>query len=208
MTGLSLAPVLFTGCSLGMLHALDPDHLMTITTLSARTDETGASVGRSATLRYAALWALGHGGLLVLIAMAAFLLGWTLPAVVPQLAERSVGLILIAAGAALLWLRHPPHGQALRLREKVPFAVGVVHGLAGSAAMLALVPIALYQPLMAVVYALVFSLGVLAGMMLFALALGRAQLAMAQQLPGLAKAFRLVLGLGALGMGTFWLAAA
>lgn len=201
MTVALLLSIMGAGFGLGLLHALDADHLMTIASLSAR------EKARGATLRYAALWALGHGGLLVVLTGAVVLLGWALPEAVPAGAERLVGLVLIAAGASALWLRHPPHGRRASLREKAPFAIGMVHGLAGSAAMLALVPAALYSPAAGLAYAVVFSAGVLAGMMGFGLLLERARIGLLDRMPRLQRGVEVGLGLGALGMGGWWLAA-
>lgn len=194
--------VLAAGFTLGLVHALDPDHLMTVSSLAARENR------RTATVRFAALWALGHGGLLVAVAAAVVLLGWTLPAVLPESAERAVGLVLMAAGASALWLRHPPHGARRSLRESAPFAVGLVHGLAGSAAMLALIPASLYHPALGLAYAVLFSLGVLGGMLGFALALDRGRHEMFRHSPGIAKGFRLALGTASIGMGLYWIQAA
>ncbi|MCK9543827.1 MAG: hypothetical protein M0R03_17550 [Novosphingobium sp.] len=201
MTPDLLVSVLLVGFTLGLLHALDPDHLITVASLSARPD------ANDATLRYAALWALGHGGLLVAIAAAVMLLGWTLPEALPAGAEWTVGLILIGVGASALWLRHPPHGKRSNLREKAPFAIGLIHGLAGSAAMLALIPVTLYRPAAGLAYAIVFSFGVLVGMMGFALVLDRVQHGLAARVPALQRAVRLTLGIGAIGMGAYWLSA-
>lgn len=202
MSLILLGTVLLWGFGLGLLHALDADHLMTVASLSARTDSRGA------TLRFAALWALGHGGLLVAIAAAVFLLDWTLPEALPAGAERTVGVILIAVGASALWLRHPPHGSPRTLREKAPFAIGLIHGLAGSAAMLALVPATLYHPALGLAYAVIFSAGVLAGMMGFGAVIGRLQHGLTQAMPQAGKFARIVLGIGAIGMGAHWLSAA
>lgn len=196
-----LASIMVAGFGLGIVHALDPDHLMTIATLSASGDT------RASSLRQATLWSLGHGALLVALAGAVALAGVGLPAAVPSGAERAVGLILILAGASALWLHHPPHGRGTGLRERAPLAVGMVHGLAGSGTMLALIPASLANPVVALLYATIFSLGVLAGMMGFGLVLGKAQRQFEVHLPGAHRIARVALGTGAMAMGAYWLQA-
>jgi len=201
MTAALLASILATGFALGVIHAVDPDHLMTISALSARADS------HRATLRHAAMWALGHGGLLIGVASAVMLLGWTLPAALPAGAERSVGAILIVAGLSAVWLRHPPHTHRAGLRERAPFAVGLIHGLAGSAAMLALLPATLYGPLAGLAYAAIFSGGVLVGMMGFGLVLAGFQQRIGREAPKVHRFGQVATGLGAIGMGVHWLTA-
>lgn len=205
MTLLMLFSVLLVGFSLGLLHALDPDHVLTVASLTARDD------AKSATLRHAAMWSLGHGGLLVALAAAVIVMGWTLPDAVPSSAERFVGVILIAVGASVLWLRHPPHGSRKRLAgglsERAPLVIGMIHGLAGSAAMLALVPVTLYRPEVGLAYAVLFSLGVLVGMTGFGLVFAQGQRLLAARLPAAQRAVQMVLGVGAIGMGVHWLSA-
>lgn len=141
------------------------------------------------------------------IALALHLLGWRFPELLAAIAERSVGVILIAVGASVLWLRHSPHGNK-GFRRKAPFAIGIVHGMAGSATMLALIPVTLYRPEAGIVYAILFSLGVLAGMLGFGWLFGRGQQFLGDRLPGVRAAVRLLLGVGAVGMGAYWLQAA
>ena len=205
MTVPLLASMLFVGFSLGLLHALDVDHLVTISSLSARTNS------RKATAVYAALWALGHGSLLIVIAATVIMMGWSLPAFLPAGAERTVGLILLGAGSSVVWQfarckgAEPSVPRRRTLREEVPFLIGMVHGLAGSAAMLALVPVTLYRPTRGILYAVVFSVGVLAGMMGFGIMLARLQHALAERLPKTLAFARLSIGVFAMGMGVQWL---
>lgn len=205
----AIVPVLLASLPLGIAHALDPDHLMTISVLSTR----GAS--RRDGVRYAVQWALGHGGLLLLIATTTLLFHWALPPQLPAWAERLVGVILIGAGLAMLWAvlnQHHlagDHGHAHGLSapsiRRAPFAIGMVHGTAGSATMLAIIPMTFYRPAMGLVYVLVFSLGVLVGMMGFGFALGRVHGWLASAMPRLQSIVRGLIGLGAVGMGLFWL---
>ena len=195
--------VLLASLPLGFVHALDVDHVVAVSSLAARDD------GRRASLRYAALWALGHGGLLMLIALAALLFHWALPPALPFWAERLVGGILIVAGVSMLWTLFrghsiaAPHAHNFRLRA--PLAVGMVHGTAGSAAALALIPMSLYRPELGLAYVLVFSIGVMVGMVGFGLGLGQIQSWLGKHVPGALRAFRTMIGVAAIGLGLSWL---
>jgi high-affinity nickel permease len=80
---------------------------------------------------------------------------------------------------AHLGLEERPQGPVQQLLARVgiyqllrPLAVGVVHGLAGSAAVALLVLTTIRSPRWAIAYLLVFGLGTIAGMMLITMILG------------------------------------
>jgi ABC-type nickel/cobalt efflux system permease component RcnA len=80
---------------------------------------------------------------------------------------------------AHLGLEENPQGPVQLLLERVglyqvlrPLAVGIVHGLAGSAAVALLVLTTIREPRWAVAYLLVFGLGTIAGMMAITMLLG------------------------------------
>jgi hypothetical protein len=205
MSLLALAPVLFTGLLMGMLHAFDPDHLLTMSSLGSRPD------ARNVTKRYALSWGVGHGGILIIAALALLLLEFPMPETLPQGAERLVGIIMIAAGGSLalaLWRNRNEEQRPLALRAKLPFLVGMVHGTAGSAAVFALLPMSLLSPMMGVVYVLVFSFGVLAGMMGFGFGFDRLTNAVGHYAQFLDKPLRSFVAVTAMAFGGYWLVSA
>jgi hypothetical protein len=202
---LGLIPVLVAGLMMGILHAFDPDHVMTMSSLGSRPDARGA------TARYALSWGVGHGGILVIAALALLLFDVPMPETLPKGAERFVGVILIAAGGSLalaLWRTRTGDQPPSNLRSKAPFLIGMVHGTAGSAAVFALLPIGLLSPLLGVVYVLVFSSGVLLGMMGFGHGFDRMQTLVATQAKALDKPVRGSFAALAIGMGSYWLVGA
>jgi high-affinity nickel-transport protein len=88
--------------------------------------------------------------------------------------------------------------QALR-----PALIGVVHGLAGSAAVALLVLAAVRDPLWGLVYLTVFGLGTVLGMMLMTVAIAAPLAVSGLRLPGFAGAVRVFAGLLSLGYGLF-----
>jgi len=78
-----------------------------------------------------------------------------------------------------LGLEEKPQGPAQQLLQRLglyqllrPLAVGIVHGLAGSAAVALLVLTTIRDPRWAIVYLLVFGLGTIAGMMAITMLMG------------------------------------
>jgi hypothetical protein len=205
MISFGFLSVLAAGLVMGILHAFDPDHVMTMSALGSR---PGA---RRATARYALSWGIGHGGILVIAALALLVFEAPIPDALPNGAERIVGIILVAAGGSLalaLWRSTAQQKAALTLRTKAPFLIGMVHGTAGSAAVFALLPIGLLSPMLGVVYVLVFSFGVLVGMMGFGHGFDRLQGAAARGGQSFDKALRGGVAALAIGMGSYWLVGA
>jgi hypothetical protein len=203
MISAGLLSVLGAGLLMGILHAFDPDHVMTMSSLGSRPDARGA------TARYAVSWGVGHGGILVIAALALLLFEVPLPEALPTGAERFVGVILIAAGGSLalaLWRNKTDvtHGGS-GLRTKAPFLIGMVHGTAGSAAVFALLPIGLLSPVLGVFYVLVFSSGVLIGMMGFGHGLDRLQTLVTAKAKAIDRPMRGSVAALAIGMGSYWL---
>jgi len=152
--------------------------------------------------------AMGHGGILVIAALALLLFHVPLPAALPPGAERMVGLILIVAGGSLalaIWHGTEQGLQPSSFRTKAPFLIGMVHGTAGSAAIFALLPMGFLSPLQGVVYVLAFSCGVLVGMMGFGHSFDRLSNVVARRGQFVEKALRSGVAALAIGMGCYWL---
>ena len=187
--------VLALGFFLGMRHATDSDHVIAVTTIVSRAKSARAA------LWIGALWGLGHSATILTVGGAIVLFGWVIPPRLGLSMEMSVALMLIVLGVMNLIgaleqidrvarphrhhqkhdenaaehvhaspsiTSHPPAAGALR-----PLFIGVVHGLAGSAAVALLVLATIKSASMALVYLAIFGAGTLAGMMLltFAMAL-------------------------------------
>ena len=168
MTGLS---VLLLGVGLGLRHATDADHVVVVAALVQR--EPG--IGRSA--RVAALWGLGHTaaffGLGVLIVLAEV----RIPVSFERATELLVAAMLIGFG---LWhlaksrhaAKHPP-GARIASNYGRPILIGVVHGLAGSAAIALLAATTIQSRLLAVAYLALFGLGTVLGMVVLTVVMSR-----------------------------------
>jgi len=150
--GTTLLVVLAVSIVLGLRHAGDPDHLAAVTTLIASGRERA---GRRAA-RLGLSWGLGHATTLFAFGLPVVLYRAYLPERVQQWAETSVGFVIIALAVLLLvrWhrgqFRDGPHGHGrdahahvhprrrahshLRTRSNTgAYAIGLVHGMGGTA---------------------------------------------------------------------------
>jgi high-affinity nickel-transport protein len=84
-----------------------------------------------------------------------------------------------------------------------PLAIGVVHGLAGSAAIALLILAQIRQPLLAVAYLLVFGVGTIAGMMLITSAIAVPFAYSLKRVPFLHVWLRLAAGIVSLALGLY-----
>ena len=180
-------PILGLGFLVGMQHALETDHIAAISSIAARGTRMADVVKHGLT------WGLGHTLTLFSFAGVAIVLGWAIPDIVAQSLESAVGVMLVGLGAHVLWRlwrdrvhfhSHPdgtphvhahshasdrvPHGSAelkhthgFRWRSLV---VGLMHGMAGSAALLVLAVSAVTDPMQGVAYVVLFGLGSMIGM--------------------------------------------
>jgi high-affinity nickel permease len=150
--GTTLAVVLAVSILLGLGHASDPDHLAAVTTLVASGKERA---GRAAA-RLGLLWGLGHATSLFAFGLPVVLYSAYLPEPVQRWAETSVGFAIIGLAVLLLvrWHRGQyrddvhehggePHVHVHSRRHEHThtksrtgpgaYAIGLVHGMGGTA---------------------------------------------------------------------------
>jgi sulfite exporter TauE/SafE len=164
---LSLTTGLLLGLLLGMRHALEPDHLAAISTLVTRrgNPRAGAVLG--------VCWGLGHSVALFSVGCVLAALDSHLPASVADGFELLVAVMLFALGArAVLRAARADAGDARRpvvergrwTLARTPILVGLVHGLAGSGALTALVLARLPTAGTRILYIALFGVGSIIGM--------------------------------------------
>jgi high-affinity nickel-transport protein len=199
--------VLGLGFMLGLRHATDADHVVAVSTI----------VSRSRTLRSAVLigmlWGLGHTVTILLVGGAIVVFNLVIPPSTETALELCVATMLLVLGGLNLYgalferragrpadeaAGEPTIAAPMSLR---PLFVGIVHGLAGSAAIALLVLATIREVVRALLYLGVFGIGTIAGMALLTFlvvvpvaAASRRFVSLERYLAGLTGAASLVFG--------------
>jgi high-affinity nickel permease len=215
------------GFVLGLRHALDADHLAAVSTFV--TEEK--SLLRSSLIGVS--WGMGHTASLLVFGLLVAAFRLALTPQFSQFLEFLVGCMLIFLGLNVLVKlartnalhvhahehdgvehkhlhlhvaepghQHQHQHRTLRLGGK-PFIVGVVHGLAGTAALMMVVVGALPSLLLAAAYILIFGIGSIGGMMVMSLLMTVPLALAARRLRVLDRVIRLAAGLFSLGFGAY-----
>jgi hypothetical protein len=156
---------LFFAAVTGFSHAFEADHLVAVSNIVTRRDRLLLAI------KDGMYWGLGHSstilaiGFLVIVAKATFFDGYF------GYLEALVGGMLIALGvyrARQIRGRHPRHMHDPDGGHRLAYGVGLIHGLAGSGAMVLIVMTEVSGAWNSLFYLLVFGLGSVVGMLLAA----------------------------------------
>lgn len=191
MHGLSIAFVV--SLLLGMRHATDADHVVAVTTIVNRE----RSVWRSSWI--GVMWGLGHTLTIFMVggAIILFKLAFT-----PRLGlsmEFCVALMLIVLG----YLNLTRRAISEAVPQLRPFLVGIVHGMAGSAAVTLLILPLIDDPRWALLYLGVFGLGTIVGMAMITMAIAAPAIYVGARLVGLQRRIRVASGTVSLAFGVY-----
>jgi high-affinity nickel-transport protein len=191
---MSLFLTFITSLMLGMRHATDPDHIVAVTTIVSRERSVAKAAG------IGAVWGLGHTITLLLVGgvIIAFKIGFN--ARLGLSMEFCVAFMLIVLGLLNLFDVKMTTGAPSTSR---PFFVGVVHGLAGSAAAALLIVPLMDDPRWAALYLLTFGLGTIVGMSIVTISIAAPSLLAAAHMPSLQRSLRLASGAVSLVFGLY-----
>lgn len=181
-----LGSILFVsglGLVLGIRHSTDADHIVAVSTILSRqrSVKSAALIG--------SMWGVGHTLTIFAVGSLIILFGLRIPTRVGLAMEFSVGVMLVVLGLLNLsgvtqkWTHrftpahtHAPDNTQVPTWSTIrdmgvyhwlrPLVIGLVHGLAGSAAVALLVLSTIRSPLWAVLYLLIFGIGTIVGMVL------------------------------------------
>jgi sulfite exporter TauE/SafE len=137
---MSLSGVALFGFLLGMRHAFEADHVAAVASLSTR----GRSVAEG--LRMGVAWGIGHSVTLFIVGAVVLWIDGVVPERLAKILELFVGFMLVLLGLDVwrrLLRRETPFEptQATSTASAVPLralCVGLMHGMAGSAALVLL----------------------------------------------------------------------
>jgi nickel/cobalt exporter len=222
--------ILSLAFGLGMVHALDADHIMAVTGLGS------TRMGRRQTVKFCLRWALGHGTALILIGSAVLLFGMAIPSQLSHIAESLVGVVLIIIGGLVMWdlFKHKAHlhfhqhgnlpthahwhththhtleshANDNHMHKHGAVMVGILHGTAGSAPLLAIIPLTQLKSVwLGIGYLFLFGAGVLLAMFLFGGLLGKTFHWLNQWGTQVIKSIRLLVATSSIGFGIYLLQA-
>lgn len=171
------------GFLLGIKHALDADHLVTVTTIVSRS----RGLFRSALVGLS--WGVGHTLTLFAVGFGVLVFKLTVPDKLALSMEFVVGVILVLLGGSVVWqlvrsklhLHWHQHGEKIHLHShshdeaaehnhwhvKKSLLAGMVHGLAGSGALTVLVLSTMSSVAQGLFFLLLFGAGSILGMLIF-----------------------------------------
>ena len=216
--GAPLAVALGIAFLLGARHASDPDHLVAVTSLVAAEDGDTRKAAR-----LGAWWGVGHATALLALGIPLIAFKAELPAWLESGAEKAIGIVILLLAARVIykWARgdyraqthahEQGHARRRHLRDGMnshhahvkvrsrgqALAIGLLHGLAGTGAVVVLLIAALPSQLEAAL-----ALGVFAPMSVASMAACTAAFAWVLTRPLIEPLYRSVLipGLGAFGV--------
>ena len=222
----TLIGLLGLGLILGLRHALDPDHIAAVSTIVSES----RSVRRSSLI--GTCWGLGHTMSLLVAGVLVIALKIQISDRLALWMEFAVALMLILLGLKAMlkplrgWrihvhqhahggsshshvhLHRPSEEHAHQHRHLIrsgarPFLVGMVHGMAGSAALMILVLATIPSALAGLIYIAVFGFGSVGGMLIMSSLISLPFIFTRKRFNVLSEGLQLAVGLFSLSFGLF-----
>ncbi len=211
--------LLLTAFTLGAAHAVAPDHLAAVGVFVSH-----AQSPREA-LTHGARWGVGHALTLTIAGLAVLFAANEWPQLLSLRAEWLVGVVLIVLGGRTVLRAHHAHAHppshphshshshpysyspaAAHAHRHPLLGIGMLHGLAGSGAMAAIVPLSAGQhPWRAALWLALFGVGTIAAMALIAGAAGWSLRHSAQRSSRAMQVIVRAAGLASVAVGVLWL---
>ena len=218
--------MLCLGFVLGLKHALDPDHLVAVSTIVSESK----SLKRSSLV--GTFWGLGHTLSLLAAGSIVIALKVHISDRLGLWMEFGVALMIILLGLKAVFKplrgwklhrhRHTHDGSTHRhlhvhrparedrhehrhlIRSGIrPFLVGIVHGMAGGAALMILVVATIPSAIAGLIYITVFGLGSVGGMLVMSSLISLPFVFAARRFNFIRDALQVIVGLFSLGFGLF-----
>ena len=192
---------LAAGLATGLVHVLSgPDHLAAVAPLSAERDRPHWRAGLQ--------WGLGHTAGVMLIGLLLISFRQLLPIeAISAYSERVVGIALLLVGSWGL-LRANGSKRHTHATAKASFAMGALHGLAGSSHLFGVLPaLALPTQMAAFAYLGGFGVGAVLAMTAFSAFVGAVAVSAARRGVNAYRGVLYACSLSAILVGGFWLIA-
>jgi sulfite exporter TauE/SafE len=166
---------LFLTVYAGFTHAFETDHLLAVSNIVTNRNQLKLAV------KDGIFWGLGHTSTIILIGVLMIVMKENISANTFHYFEAAVGAMLITLAlyrVYKLWKRQElikneinhthADGMVHTHGHRLAYSVGLVHGLAGSGALVVLVMSQVKSPADGIIYLLIFGLGSVFGMLLAA----------------------------------------
>lgn len=147
----------------GLEHAFEADHLLAVNTLVSHRKNLKQS------LKDGVFWGIGHTATIFFVGILMIGFKFNIGEDVFKNFEAGVGIMLIFLGIYRVFkLYFPKEHTHTHNTSKAAFGVGLIHGLAGSGALVVLVISQMKTPFEGLMFILIFGLGSILGMFLAA----------------------------------------
>ncbi|ARI78699.1 urease accessory protein UreH domain-containing protein [Halobacillus mangrovi] len=173
MDEIGLLSVLGFGLLLGIKHAIEPDHVIAVSTIATRTKRLWQSTMTGV------FWGIGHTLTLFLLGMIVILMKEEIPESWAVSLEAVVGVMLIYFGITTMIsfkkfrTSRTTHSSTKKSRSYgTSIFMGFIHGLAGSAALILLTLSSVNSLAEGAMFILTFGVGTIIGMLLFTTLIG------------------------------------
>jgi len=188
-------------------------------------------MGMKAIIGLCLKWSIGHGAIIFFIGSLIFYFGMNIPHELSHYAEKVVAILLLVIGFWVLkdlyqssarihfhkhnglaqhahW--HVEHVKSNQIKvehthEHKAVMVGMLHGLAGLAPLLVIIPVATQPLWLSIVYLFIFCAGVFLSMLMFGGALGKVFEKVQQYSQRAVNVLRGMLGLASISLGLVWM---
>lgn len=200
-------PLIIFGFLLGIKHAFDTDHVVAVSTMISEIKNPfrAALVGT--------YWGFGHTTTLFLVGLIILLLKISIPENISLSFELAVGFMLLFLGIKSIWQGQINLHEHIHQHENIAhdhlhmhelckhfhqhhksFLIGLIHGLAGSGALMILVLSTVNSIWEGIYYILIFGIGSIIGMSLISLLIGYPLVYSTQKFPKIEKYLRIITG--------------
>lgn len=215
------ALLVLTALVLGAMHSFAPDHLAAVSVFVSRKPSWRNALGLGAR------WGVGHSLTVVLVGGGLAMSGLRLPERFETMAERIVGVVLVALGVFAIARAQKLHGHwhehdgerhwhlhshrasdAHEHDHGALVGIGMLHGLAGTGALVVALPVTVTgSRASALVFLLAFGIGTILSMSLFSAAAGWLLSAASTLSRNVHRSTITLAGLLSVAVGVWWMAA-
>jgi sulfite exporter TauE/SafE len=171
MNEVEVVSILSIGFMLGIKHALEPDHIIGVSTIASQSKKLSKSALAGV------FWGVGHTVTLLIVGMGLIFLKSDIPEKYAMSLEFLVGIMLVYFGLSSIYNKEKIQSDTHR-KSYVKFSygkslfMGFIHGLAGSAALVLLTMSTVDNLLEGGLYILVFGAGTVVSMLFFTTLIG------------------------------------